>query len=172
MNPRLCGCVLSAMLAACGGPSEPPPSYAPAPAQHEAPDTLEITLRMSDGQPIDLVDYRGRRVLLYLFATFDLPSQAALAPLQEVAQQQPELAVIGVAMQPNAAELLPFFAAALNLEIALAYELDNRLLQGLTDLGPIEGVPTYVLLDSHGEPVRRFTGVMSAQALTQWCSED
>lgn len=130
---------------------------------------FELALRDSHGEELSLADFRGRTVLLYLFATFDLPSQAALEPLQEVAGAHPELSVIGVALQPDPQDLLGIFASTLELEITLAYEPDNRLLRGLTDLGPVEGVPTYVLVDRHGLITKRWTGALNATALSQWC---
>lgn len=141
---------------------------------HQEPvaEPFRLALIDAQGEPFDVSDMQGKQRLLYLFATFDLPSQAALEPLREVAQQHPELAVIGIALQPNPRDLLQIFASTLSVEFPLAYEPDNRLLQGLTELGRIGGVPTYVLIDHEGFVQKQITGAMNAPTLAQWCGFD
>lgn len=161
----LSGCLTSM---ACGSaPTQP--RYGATTISERAVQAFELALRDTHGEDVDLAAFHGRAVLLFLFATFDLPSQAALEPLQEVARQHPDLAVLGIALQPDPQDLLDIFASALHVEIPLTYETDNRLLRGLTDLGQIDGVPTYVLLDRRGAITKRWTGGLNATALNQWC---
>jgi len=159
--------LIVAVLLACGG-STPPTTHDGVPAA-ATPAAIDVELRHASGDPLDLAELHGRQVLLYLFATFDLPSQAALEPLREVALQHPDLRVVGIALQPNAKELLQMFGNALEIEFPLAYDPNNLLLRGLTDVGPVEGVPMYVLLDGDGVIQRKSVGPMGAQALRRWC---
>lgn len=158
---------LLVVLSACGG-TAPATSTGDTSATSER-GPLDVELRHATGEALELADYRGQLVLLYLFATFDLPSQAALEPLREVATQHPDLRVVGIALQPNAAELLKIFGSALGIEFPLAYDPANVLLRGLTDVGQVEGVPAYVLLDRHGVVARKSVGPMGAAALRSWC---
>lgn len=153
---------------ACGGSTSQESTYGSARAEPVS-QPFELSLRDGNNEPFTLADFRGRSVLLFLFATFDLPSQAALEPLQAFAREHPEIETLGIALQPDPQDLLNIFADALQLEITLAYEADNRLLQGLTDLGRIDGVPTYVLVDRHGHITKRWTGPLNASALRHWC---
>jgi peroxiredoxin len=157
-----------ASLQGCGSTPSTQPTYGATAAERPL-QPFELSLRNTEGEEIQLADFRGRAVLLFPFATFDLPSQAALEPLQEVAREHPELTVLGIALQPDPQDLLGIFANALQVEINLAYETDNRLLRGLTDLGRIDGVPSYVLIDRHGAITKRWTGALNATALRQWC---
>lgn len=168
---RLALAISLGWITSCGSttPAQDPYGTTTAANTEHTIQAFELALRDSRGEALSLADFRGRTVLLYLFATFDLPSQAALEPLQEVARAHPELNVIGIALQPEPQDLLGIFADALQLEITLAYEPDNRLLRGLTDLGSVEGVPTYVLIDRHGLITKRWTGALNAAALRQWC---
>ena len=167
MNIRALCVSVAALLAGCGATTTTT-SYGDATAD-STPAPFDVPLRTAYGEPVELSELHGHTVLLYLFATFDLPSQAALEPLREVAREHPELRVVGIALQPNAGELLPIFGSALEVEFPLAYEPENLLLRGLTDVGQIAGVPTYVLLDSAGFITQKAFGAMSAQALRQWC---
>lgn len=171
MTPKLVTAILAAaLLGACGGTQTAEPYGRGQETTTIQP--LDLPLRDPTGAPIDLADFRGRFLLLFLFATFDLTSQAALEPLQEVAAEHSEMSVLAIALQPDARELLPIFAAALNVEIPLAYDPDNRVLQGLTDIGQVAGVPTYVLVGRDGLIVRQMQGPLSAPALKQWCGLD
>lgn len=157
------------VLLTCGcGSSTPSADYGDAHSE-PARAPLELPLLNINNEPVELAELRGHFVLLFLFATFDLPSQAALEPLREVAKQHPELRVVAIALQPNPQQLLPIFASAFELELPLAYDPENRLLRGLTDVGPVSGVPGYVLLDRSGFITRTSSTPMNADALRRWC---
>lgn len=165
---------LLALLTAFGGGCGGPTSNADYGEAHVEPTRapFDVPLLDANNEPVELSEMRGQFVLLFLFATFDLPSQAALEPLREVAGQHPEMKVIGVALQPNPRDLLQIFATALELDFPLTYDPENRLLQGLTDLGRVDSVPTYVLLDRDGFIAKASTTPMNAGALRQWCGFD
>lgn len=164
-------CLLAlAVLSACGG-SAASDGYG---RTHDeaGPAPFELKLTEASGEALDISAFRGSPILLFLFATFDIGSQAAVEPLREFAQRHPELQVVGVALQPNPRDFLPIFASTLKVEFPLAYDPDNRLLQGLTDLGGIEGVPYYVLIDRQGFIERRAIGPLGVDALERWQAGD
>src|SRR5688500_10391467 len=85
-------------------------------------EPLELALRLPSGEFVDVGDLRGRPTLLFLFATFDGVSQAALRPLARFVRAHPDVHVLGVAAQPNAAPLLDAYQQALHPAFTLAYD--------------------------------------------------
>jgi peroxiredoxin len=134
----------------------------------ETADAVSLTLTDLEGSQFDVAEFRGRRVLLFLFATFDLTSHAAVEPLQQFAREHTDLKVIGIAVQPDARELLAIFASALEIEFDVAYDADNLILRGLSGLGQVNAVPSYVLIESDGTIAKQLSRPMNAAALSEW----
>lgn len=127
-------------LSACAG-TQTAPQRAP---------TLELSLTRTDGQRSELSAWRGHRVLLFLFATYDEASQYEFVPLEQLMASERELQVLGVALQPEAATFLRLFKRALVVPFELFYDADNQLLQKQTALGALRGIPAFVALDAEG----------------------
>lgn len=126
---------------------------------------LELGVRLSDGRWLELGDLRGTPVLLFVFATFDMVSQAAIKPLRPFVQQHPEVAVVGVASEPRATQLVEAWAYALDPPFVVGADPYGNLENGRTVLGRIETVPTYILYDASGYEVDRVTGYQGEGAL-------
>ena len=154
-----------ATLAACGGGASDGVG-ATHTSRGEAP--LELALRTPEGAFIDLGDLRGQPVVLFIFATFDTMSQAATQPLARFQRAHAtDVHVVGIAVQPNAAELVGPWAEALGITFTVTYEPEPRILAGATDLGTLAGVPTYVVLNAAGVVVGRYTGFASENKLAR-----
>lgn len=154
--------VLALALASCGG-SAPPPVGVSAPRAR--PEPLELTLRAPDGRWLDVGDLRGHRVVIFLFATFDGTSQAALRPLSRLVRHRPDVYVVGVAAQPDARDLLEAWAAALSPPFPVAYDPDERVSRGTSNLGALDAIPSFVVLDEDGFVVARHSGYASESRL-------
>ncbi len=126
---------------------------------------IELGLRRAGGEWIHLGDLRGQPVLLFFFATFDTPSQAALRPTSRFARSHPDVHVVGIATQPNAPQLLGPYEAALAPAFPLTYDPARNVHNGTSSLGVIAGVPSYIMLDAGGRPVGRHVGFPSTQTL-------
>lgn len=127
---------------------------------------VELALRTPEGAFIDLGDLRGKPVVLFLFATFDALSQAATRPLARFERTHAaDVHVVGIAVQPNAAELVGPWSQALQLTLTVTYEPEPRILSGASELGPFDAVPSYVVLDARGVIVERYTGFASENKL-------
>lgn len=131
----------------------------------EPPVPVELELRTPAGVPIFLGDLRGRPVLIFVFATFDGVSQASLRPLSRFVRHHPEVQVIGIAVQPGAETLLDAWAHALSPPFTVTYDPHERISTGTSDLGGVDQIPTYVLLDSRGLEVDRHVGFASERKL-------
>lgn len=167
MLARTAAVVGACWLIACGGGSSPSESIGR--ARHAETDgAVSLTLTDLNGSQFDVAEFRGRRVLLFLFATFDLTSHAAVEPLQQFASEHAELKVIGIAVQPDPREFLAIFASALEIEFDVAYDAENRILPGLSEIGQVNAVPSYVLIEPDGTIAKQVSRPMNAAALAEW----
>ncbi len=160
----LLGALLGLTMAACGGAGADA-GLGTSHAAREA-EPVELAVRTPEGAFIDVGDLRGQPVVLFIFATFDAASQAATEPLSRFQRAHAADAhVLAIAVQPNAAELVRPWAQALDLTLTVTYEPEPRILLGASALGSIPAIPTYVVLDSAGRVVARYTGFASENKL-------
>ena len=130
-----------------------------------APQPVELELRTHDGVPVFVGDLRGRPVLLFLFATFDGVSQAALRPLSRFVRHHPEVHVVGIAVQPDPEELVAAWAFALTPPFTVTFDPRDRVSTGTSDLGTVGTVPTFIVLGADGMEVARHEGWASENQL-------
>jgi hypothetical protein len=104
-------------------------------------------------------------VLLFVFATFDMVSQASLKALRPFVEAHPGVIVIGVASEPRAVQLVEAWAYALDPPFVVGADPYGSVENGRSALGKIETVPTYILYDREGYEVERVTGFQSASQL-------
>ena len=139
-------------LAACGGSLSGTP-------------TLELTVTNEQGRSLELSALRGRPSLLFVFATYDANSQLALVPLIEASKANGRATVIGIAVQDDAQAFLGPFKEALDIPFAIYIDSAGALLQGITALGKLPGVPAYVALDAEGHVKKTFFGVAKVEVV-------
>jgi hypothetical protein len=120
-------------------------------AEETAKPALDLTLARSDRALFQLAELRGKPTLLFLFATYDGNSQLALTHLERLLQHEKRLAVLGIALQPNAPEFLDPYRDALSVTFPLSYDPAGVVLRGETGLGPIASVPAFVSLGARGQ---------------------
>ena len=170
MRPIL---VLCALLAACGqaepggkaaGPDQPAwngPRQAPptgrldrSRAGSPAPAT---PFEDPEGQPVTLADFRGRPLLLNLWATWCGPCIAEMPTLDALAAREGErLKVLTVSQDHDGRDKVEAFFAKQgyrNLETWLDPELE--LMTGLK----VDTLPTTILYDSNGRELWRVVGM-------------
>ncbi len=154
----ICGISIAlAVATGCAGDSSRGVETA---SQSQGP-RLQLGIRLSDGRWLELSDVRGTPVLLFVFATFDMVSQASLKALRPFVQQHPEVLVIGVAAEPRATQLVEAWAHALDPPFVVGSNPYGKVENGQSSLGRIEIVPTYILYNSEGYELERVTGYRS-----------
>ena len=158
---RALAALASIACAACAARTEPP---ATADARGSP---VDMALVSAEGRHFALAELRGKPLLLFIFTTFDDASQLALTPLTHFLGAHRELRVIGIAAQPDPAQLLPLYRDALAVSFPLSYEIEPRIVAGGSGLGRIAAVPTYVLLDAQGRVAAARSGALDEQALEQ-----
>jgi len=153
------------LLAACGGSMAGSGQPIGATSDTPEPSGVRLTLEKPDGETIAIEALRGKRVLLFFFTTYDIASQVEMERLVRFVPHHPELEVIGVALQPNAATLLALYRDYLEIPFPVAHDPTGHVQEGLSDLGLVGPVPSYVLLDETGRVIGRHTGATTAEVM-------
>jgi hypothetical protein len=158
-----CALISALGLVGCGASSSPGTIG----QSRGAPDprAVELALRRTTGEWIHVGDLRGRPVLLFVFATFDGVSQAALQPIGRFLRHHRDVHVLGIAAQPDAAQLLDPYERALTPPFFLTYDPEGYVATGTSPLGSIDAVPTFIMLDASGHEVERHVGFPGTRTL-------
>ena len=159
------------LLASCdrAAPPVPQPSATAKPSRDNgavdrtqaglaAPDA---TFRDPEGKPVTLADFRGRPVLLNLWATWCAPCVAELPTLDALAARRAgEISVITISQdtdgddQTAAAKVDDFFTSAKFSQLGGYLDPESAV---MTQLG-VGVLPTTILYDAAGKEVWRVTG--------------
>ncbi len=147
----------SAVIGAAGAPS---------------PTPLSLSLDTLTGEPIELASMRGRAVLVIAFDHDDLRSHATLRDAERVARAHPDsLTVLAMCGNPGSYRtlrtLLEAFARALDLERTTVVLASDQVREGTSPLGPIEHVPTSILVNRAGIVSRTVVGLLDERAIEQ-----
>jgi hypothetical protein len=164
-----CAILLAMLAIGCVPVPEELPETTPA---RGTGDPIELGIRLPDGSYVDLRDYRGEPLLIFVFATFDGASQASLQPIELVKRARPSLRVVGIAAQPDPRELVDAWVHALEPTFPVGYDPTGNLLAGETALGNIESVPLFVLIDASGVPLQQHRGFMAPEDLERFLDEE
>lgn len=155
----LAGC--GATAASGGGPTGPIGATSTA---VERPG-IDLALTTTDGEEFALSELRDHCVVLFLFATFDGASQAALRPARAFVEAHPDVRMVAIAVEDHPAELADAWAHALSPPFPVTYDPEGRVLEGTSPLGDIPSVPRFRLLDRDGVPRAEHVGYPRAGAL-------
>jgi len=126
---------------------------------------VEVELTSVEGRRFALSELRGTPLLLFVFTTYDDACQIALTELERVLQKHAGLHALGVAVQPNAEQLLPLYREALSVSFPLAYDPTSVVLRGESELGAVGAVPAFVMLDAQGRITMRHIGALDRAGL-------
>jgi thiol-disulfide isomerase/thioredoxin len=144
--------ILAAFVAPAS--AEPPQGF----LLHAVPKAVpEIAFADGEGEPLNLADFRGRTVLLNVWATWCPPCREEMPALDALAGalEGPELEVIALSTdRTGAGRVAKFFddTGVENLEIAVDPRGDVMRAAG------IMGLPLTLILDREGREVARMIG--------------
>lgn len=125
---------------------------------HDAPSVLpELTLRGRDGPAVTLESFRGRAVLLDLWASWCLPCRVEAPSLDRLQARvgRARLAVLAVSIDRLGWPAVERFRTALGIRHLDTFLDDERTL--IAALG-VRGVPTALVIDADGREVARVEG--------------
>lgn len=137
-------------------------STAPKPA-------VNVAFSSHDGKPLTLADFRGKTVLLNLWATWCAPCRAEMPALDRLQQELggADFEVVSVNIDTNRLERPRAFLAEVGVK-KLSYYSDQSgaIFADLKKAGKAFGMPTTLLIDKAGCEL----GVMAGPA--EWASPD
>ena len=129
----------------------------------------DLTFEDAQGKPKKLSDWRGRTVLLNLWATWCVPCRKEMPALDELQAKLggKDFEVVAVNIDTRDPEKPKTFLKEANL-IRLGYFSDQKakVFQDLKNIGRALGMPTSVLIDTQGCEIATIAGP------AEWASED
>ena len=129
----------------------------------------DISFDAPDGKKQSLADFRGKTVLLNLWATWCVPCRAEMPALDRLQAQAggPEFEVVAVNIDTARLERRKQFLDSVGVE-KLGFYSDSKaeVFQTLRQAGKVIGLPTTILIDSAGCEL----GIMAGAA--EWDSDD
>jgi thiol-disulfide isomerase/thioredoxin len=161
------------LLAACDGGGETPRG-GPAPSGWSGPRSVEknptgrldrsfagtrapaAAFQDSDGETVSLADFRGKPLLVNLWATWCAPCVAEMPTLDALAGRDKGLRVLAVSQDLDGQEKVDAFFAKRSFRMLQPY-IDPKL--SLMSELKIDTLPTTILYDAEGREVWRMTGM-------------
>jgi thiol-disulfide isomerase/thioredoxin len=108
------------------------------------------------GEPASLQDFRGKPVLLNLWATWCAPCVAEMPTLDELAASRGDIEVLAVSQDMGGADKVDAFFAERKFRMLEPYlDPELALMTGLK----VDTLPTTILYDASGREVWRMTGM-------------
>ncbi|HEY1473026.1 MAG TPA: TlpA disulfide reductase family protein [Pseudolabrys sp.] len=129
----------------------------------------DLAFQDTAGKPLSLQNWRGRTVLLNLWATWCVPCRQEMAALDTLQQKLggPGFEVVAINIDTRDPEKPKAFLKELSIE-KLAYYADPeaRAFQDLKAIGRAFGMPTTLLVDKQGCEIGSIAGP------AEWASDD
>ncbi len=155
-------------LTSCDGDYEigsraPIPGTAEAEQDINLPDAPDFTLETLDGSNFTLSDYEGKVILLNIWATWCLPCREEIPDFMEIQEEMEEDGVlfVGVATDREGWEVVRPFAE--EFEINYPIMVDNGI--GVTEYGPVRGIPMSFIINRRGEVEYMLPGMVTKDML-------
>ena len=124
----------------------------------QAPDW---TLESIAGEEISLSDFRGQTVVLNFWATWCGPCKMEIPEFRAFVETHPDVPVLGLAVDKNAAKVAPFSRQnKINYPILLADQAVQRAYN-------VSSLPMTVIVGPEGEVIDVHVGVMLKQQI-EW----
>jgi thiol-disulfide isomerase/thioredoxin len=148
--------LISALLAVTqpAAAVEPPQNF----AVHEAPVPVpEISFEDANGQPKTLADFRGKVVLLNIWATWCAPCRKEMPTLDRLQARLggPDFEVVALSMDRAGPEIVRKFFTEIGIE-HLALNIDTSG-KAMFAIGTV-GLPATLLIDREGKEIGRLIG--------------
>jgi thiol-disulfide isomerase/thioredoxin len=124
----------------------------------------EVNFVTASGDPMTLADFRGKMVLVNLWATWCAPCVAEMPSLERLqGKLGPDLAILAISEDRSGNQVVAPFRAKLGLS-SLATYLDPK--SSAAHAFGVDGLPTSILIDRDGRILGRLAGA------AQWDSDE
>jgi thiol-disulfide isomerase/thioredoxin len=127
------------------------------PAGADPDDIAEVRFVDADGRPMSLADFRGKQVLLNIWATWCGPCREEMPTLERLQTRLggPDFQVVALSIDRDGVNVVRDFYAELDLQ-ALRIYVDTSTMTPI-NLNVL-GVPTTLLIDENGREIGRYAG--------------
>lgn len=152
--------VVSALaLGACGGSSDSTSTSSSVPGTVPAVHLVNL----SDGSPADLAAFRGKPLIVNLWASWCTPCRTEM-PVFEATQQRlgDKVQIVGITDDPNR-DAAKQAAAATKVTYPLLVDTDEKLQSALG----VTGLPATIFLDKNGAILENHAGILDAAGLDE-----
>jgi len=128
-----------------------------APASADLDDIAEVRFVDGDGRRMSLADFRGKQVLLNIWATWCGPCREEMPTLDRLQTRLggPDFEVVALSIDHESVDVVREFYAELGLQALRIYV--DRSTMAPVNLNVL-GVPTTLLLDRNGRELGRYMG--------------
>ena len=129
----------------------------------------ELAFKSPGGAPLTLADFKGRAVVLNLWATWCVPCRAEMPALDHLQAEagNKDFEVVAVDVDTARLERVPAFLDSVGVKALTRYaDPSGDLLEKLRVAGTALGLPTSVLIDKEGCQLGAVAGA------AKWDSED
>ncbi len=127
-----------------------------------APGAPGFALEDCHGKPVTLDQYAGSPLVLNFWATWCGPCQLEIPALSSYARSNPEVAVVGVAVDSGPSEHMPQLRTQLDIDYEI-YAADNAIIRAYG----VRGLPTTVVIGSDGAVSATHTGPITEAELAR-----
>ena len=158
--------LLTLALFACDGAKEPAQAPQPAETSEQVAGRLDrshageaapgIQFEDPDGEPASLADFRGKPLLVNLWATWCAPCIAEMPTLDALAARDADLQVLALSQDLEGRKKVDAFFDQRKFSKLEPY-LDSEL--SMMSALKVQTLPTTILYDAQGREVWRMTGV-------------
>ena len=121
---------------------------------------VDFTFNDLNDKPVKLSDYRGKIVLVNIWATWCPPCKAEIPGFINLYKKYKDkgLVIIGVSVDRGGKKVVVKFAADYNINYPILIGKDKQITKVF---GPIRGIPTTFLIDPDGVIVNKYIGFHS-----------
>lgn len=130
----------------------------------QRPPAPELAGETLEGEPISTADFPGQVLVLNVWGSWCAPCRAEAPDLVEVAEQLPDVQLIGINTRDNDQAPAQAFVRAFGIPYPNIYDPDGRLLLEFGQLPP-KAIPSTLVIDAEGRVAARILGAVSASTL-------
>jgi len=136
---------------------------APEVTTDEAGNAPGFTLMNTEGERVALEDFKGKPVILNFWATWCGPCKVEIPFINEFARENPDVVVLGVAVDSGTLPVLRQARTDLGIEYPVI-----RGNSGVQRKYGVRSVPTTFLVNADGAIEQSHVGVVTARKLARW----
>ncbi len=133
----------------------------------DRPLAPDFTLKDMDGKSVQLVDSRGRVVIVDFWATWCPPCQAEIPHFIELYDEYANqgLEILGISLDRSGEQVVRPFVQEFAINYSVLVEGEQSPVQVAQEFGGVVGIPTTFLIDRQGRIYKKFVGYVEKSIL-------